>query len=130
MNAGSENRRNPWVSALRTLRSSAFLADDLTGERHALPAFGSKAQRAIGLAGADCTLTGSGSHIVFANCIADADDHRFLTLNSNDVALLRAIRKQIARHSQLCVKLFVASVEGFRATVSARSTRMGRIGTG
>jgi hypothetical protein len=79
--------------AVRMLRSSAFGCDDLACEWHALSAFGLAAERAIGLAGADCALTGRGSDIAFPNCIADADDHRILALDESLMAIMRVIRK-------------------------------------
>jgi hypothetical protein len=50
---------------LRLLRSSTFLGDDLTGERHALSALRLASERPIGLAGAGRPATRGFAHIPF-----------------------------------------------------------------
>lgn len=64
---------------LRTLRSSTFLGDDLTCERHALPALGLASERPICLAGTGSAFARGLAHVTFPKSIANANDHQTLT---------------------------------------------------
>ena len=73
--------------------SSAFGIDNGSRERHALTAFGLAPKRAVSLTGATRAATGHFPHLPFANCIADADDHRTLSLLRIVLGLLQVPRK-------------------------------------
>ncbi len=60
---------------VRTLRSRAFLIDDLACERHALTAFGGPAEAFVRLTRSSGTGARGFPYLVFPNGIADADDH-------------------------------------------------------